>query len=322
MKEDEQLLWEAYTKRIINETVNNPATRERVGKALQSPDIDDDQRADILQVLQTLEKMSAAHVPEETIQSKLRQAIDRFTKRGGLTEDDDELEQDEPEYDTNYNLVDTSSGEDNPGQESILSRLQDLEKLLPHDANIEWKIENGSYGGINPHDVAGDKPNTPGPEHRTISVLIDTLQRVWEDEEFAKEVGLARADWSGASNYNKEIFWTANDTHYQNVFGNEVFMNRSQLKPEHEAPYKEFQVAKRKTDTYVKAVLNGKEAPEGGQGVERRDFVNQKHWRIVIQPRSEETQSRAGATSHAVYPKLFNPDGSRKDIPGGAYVGD
>ena len=101
--------------------------------------------------------------------------------------------------------------------------------------------------------------------------------------------------------HDRSIFWTANDTHYQNVF-DDVWLDRSRLKPEHEAPYREFQAAKRKTDTYVKAVLNGRESG-GGEDVSAEDFVNQKDWRIYIKPRSEEVSARARATGDAVFPK-------------------
>lgn len=201
---------------------------------------------------------------------------------------------------------------------SILSRLDILNKLLPQDASVEWKIENGSYSGINPHDAAGKKPNTPGPEHRTLDTFISFLKKVWTDGEYAASVGLSNADWTGEGISSGDVFWTANNTHYQHVFGMSVFKNAYQLQPEHEKPYKVFQIAKRKTDDYVKALLNGRDVEEPTP----EDFVNQKSWHIVISPRSEETTAAAGATAHDVYPKLYNSDGSRKDNPGGTYVGD
>ena len=219
-------------------------------------------------------------------------------------------------------LYENEEDAESSDKKNILSKLQTLDQLLPDDAMVQWSIQNGSFGSVNPHHALGlpAGPNRPEAEHYTIRAFVDLLKKIWSDDEFAREKNLFGADWSGKQSYSGTVWWTANDTHYQDVFGRGAFDQLQNLTPEHKEPYRKFHRAKHLTDGYVKAFVNNKEPRHGEPSPE--DWEHQKDWRIVISPDSKDISDAAGRTAHDVYPKLYNKDGSRKGNTGGAYVGD
>lgn len=185
---------------------------------------------------------------------------------------------------------------DDDGKERLISQLKQLNELIPQDATIQWSIADGTFGSLTPERVLG-----PEPENQTLKALINVLNKIWSDDEYAAKLGLANADWSGEDNSSGSIFWTANDTHYHDVYGKGYTDQFQNIKPEHKEQYDRFFRDKRLADNYVSKLVGGR--PVNNKGLEEvtsETFKDQKHWRISLSPKSEEITSRGQATSDAV----------------------
>lgn len=177
----------------------------------------------------------------------------------------------------------------------IIDKLKHLQSLIPDDAIISWTISDGSFSSLTPGKVLGDSP-----ENKSIKALIGVLMKVWSDPEYADSLGLAGADWSGKDSYSGSIFWTANDTHYQDIYGKGTFDQFQKIKPEYEERYRQFFDDKHKADNYVSKLVGGRpEAREPGD-VTPETFANQKYWRISLSPSSEAITKQGDATYDAV----------------------
>lgn len=176
----------------------------------------------------------------------------------------------------------------------IIDRLKQLRDLLPEDQVVNWSISDGSFSSLTPSSVLGDSPDS-----YTIKALIGVLMKVWSDPGYAEQLGLANADWSGEDNYDGSIFWTANDTHYHDVYGKGYTDEFQRIKPEHKEQYKQFHSDKHLTDNFVKR-LTGGNFSRNTDVPTPENFVNQKHWRINLSPRSEAITKRGDATYDSV----------------------
>ena len=181
------------------------------------------------------------------------------------------------------------------GRDDLINKLKKLNKLIPDDAIVNWSISDGSFSSLTPGAVLGDEP-----ENKSIKALIGVLMKVWNDTEYAEKLGLAGADWTGKDNYSGSIFWTANDTHYQDIYGKGSFDEFHKLKPEYEERYREFVNDKHKTDNYVSQMVGGRPESRDPGEVTPKTFENQKHWRISLSPGSESITKRGDATYDAV----------------------
>lgn len=183
---------------------------------------------------------------------------------------------------------------DSPEQRDIIEKLKKLQHLYPDDAVISWSISDGSFGDLTPQRLLGDQP-----ENKTIKALIGVLMKIWSNPDYAQELGLAGADWSGKDNYSGSIFWTANDTHYQDIFGKGAFDQFQKLTPEHEEQYRKFNRDKHLTDNHVKSIVGGRPGQNVGD-VGPEAYEHQKYWRVSLSPRSEAISKAAAATHDAV----------------------
>ena len=180
-------------------------------------------------------------------------------------------------------------------KEKLIDQLKKLNDLIPKDATVQWSISDGSFSSLTPSSVLGDEP-----EHKSIKALIGVLMKVWSNSEYADKLGLTNADWSGDKNYGGSIFWTANDTHYHDIYGKGYTDEFQKVKPEHKERYAQFFDDKRKADNYVSKLVGGRpEAREVGE-ISPDTFKNQKHWRISLSPRSESIDKRGEDTYDAV----------------------
>ena len=177
----------------------------------------------------------------------------------------------------------------------IIEHLKHLNDLIPKDATVSWSISDGSFGSLTPDRVLGDSP-----ENKTIKALIGVLMKVWSDPEYADSLGLAGADWSGEGNYSGSIFWTANDTHYHDIYGKGYTDEFQRIKPEHKEQYTQFNNDKHKTDNYVSQLVGGRPESRDPGDVTAETFANQKYWRISLSPKSEAITKQGDATYDAV----------------------
>lgn len=184
---------------------------------------------------------------------------------------------------------------DSPEKQDLIDKLKQLNDLIPKDATINWTISDGSFGSLTPGKVLDDKP-----DNKTIKALIGVLMKVWNDTEYADSLGLAGADWSGKDNYSGSIFWTANDTHYHDIYGKGYTDEFQRIKPEHKERYEKFFSDKRKADNYVSKLVGGRpEARDPGE-MTPETFADQKYWRISLSPKSEAITKQGNATYDAV----------------------
>ena len=186
-----------------------------------------------------------------------------------------------------------TSGQDD-SHESVINKLKLLNDLIPKDAKVQWSITDGSFSSLTPGRVLGDSP-----ESYTIKALIGVLMKVWSDPGYAEQLGLANADWSGKGSYDGSIFWTANDTHYHDIYGKGYTDEFQRIKPEHKERYAQFFDNKRKSDNYVKKLVGGRPSDDSGD-VTSETFVDQKHWRVSLSPSSEEITKKGDATYDSV----------------------
>lgn len=177
----------------------------------------------------------------------------------------------------------------------LIEKLTRLQNLLPKDAIISWTISDGTFGSLTPDRVLGDSP-----ENKSIKALIEVLVKVWSDPEYADKLGLSGADWSGKDNYSGSIFWTANDTHYQDIYGKGAFDHFQNLKPEHKDKYNQFSRDKHNTDNFVSQMVGGRPESRDVGEITPDTFMDQKFWRISLSPKSESITKQADATHDAV----------------------
>lgn len=202
-------------------------------------------------------------------------------------------------------------------KQNILNKINQLDRMLPDDAKVQWSIQNGSFSGINPHAAViefemqgqpqpgevGFSGVTPRDEHYTLGMFEKFLRACWGDERVAAKHGIAGADWSGQHTYNNEVFWTANDTHFQNIIdrpSSEVFAHGGQIRPEFQDDYQEFWRNKQLTDRYVKKLMNNNPMEQGTPDVTKDNFKLQKYWRVVVSASSPEITKRGDETYDAV----------------------
>jgi len=176
----------------------------------------------------------------------------------------------------------------------IIDKLKHLQRLIPDDAIVSWTISDGSFSSLTPGKVLGDSP-----ENKSIKALIGVLMKVWSDPEYAQNLGLAGADWSGKGNYSGSIFWTANDTHYHDIYGKGYTDEFQRIKPEHKEQYAQFNSDKHKTENYVIKLVGGRPGRDTGE-ITPETFTNQKFWRISLSPSSESIDKQADATYDSV----------------------
>lgn len=180
-------------------------------------------------------------------------------------------------------------------QKKLITQLKHLNDLIPKDATVNWTISDGSFGSLTPDRVLGDEP-----ENKSIKALIGVLMKIWNDSEYADSLGLAGADWSGKDNYSGSIFWTANDTHYHDIYGKGYTDEFQRIKPEHKERYDQFFADKRKADNYVSKLVGGRPEARDPGDITPETFANQKHWRISLSPKSEAITKQGAATYDAV----------------------
>ena len=184
---------------------------------------------------------------------------------------------------------------DSPEKRDIIEKLKRLQELYPEDAVINWSISDGSFSSLTPQGLLGDQP-----ENKTIKALIGVLMKIWTNPGYAQKLGLAGADWSGKNSYSDSIFWTANDTHYHDIYGKGYTDEFQRIKPEHKKSYEKFFSDKRKADNYVSKLVGGRpEARDPGE-VTPETFANQKYWRISLSPDSKQISNKADATHDSV----------------------
>ena len=184
---------------------------------------------------------------------------------------------------------------DSPEKKDLIGKLKQLNDLIPKDATVNWTISDGSFSSLTPEQVLGNEP-----ENKTIKALIGVLMKVWSDAEYADSLGLAGADWSGKDSYSGSIFWTANDTHYHDIYGKGYTDEFQRIKPEHKERYEKFFSDKRKADNYVSKLVGGRPEARDPGDVTPETFANQKHWRISLSPSSEAITKQGNATYDAV----------------------
>ena len=194
-----------------------------------------------------------------------------------------------------YDQSDNITEEVDDGKDKLIEQLKQLNDLIPKDAIVQWSISDGSFSELTPSSVLGD-----APENKSIKALIGVLMKVWSDPEYANELGLANADWTGKDNYSDSIFWTANDTHYHDIYGKGAYDEFQRLKPEHKEQYTQFFRNKRMADNYVSRLVGGRPTSKDMDEVTPETFKDQKHWRISLSPKSEEITRKGDATYDAV----------------------
>lgn len=202
-------------------------------------------------------------------------------------------------------------------KQNVLNKINQLDRLLPDDAKVQWNIQNGDFSGVNPHSAVlefemqgqpqpgevGYAGVTPRDEHYTLGMLEKFLRACWGDERVAAKHNLAGADWSGSHTYNGEVFWTANDTHFQNIIdhpSSDVFTPSGHVQPEFEDDYQEFWRNKQLTDRYVKKLMNSNPMEQGLPDVTKDNFRLQKYWRVSISASSPDITKRGEQTYDAV----------------------
>ena len=195
-----------------------------------------------------------------------------------------------------YDRPENITEEADDGKDKLIDQLKQLNDLIPKDAVVSWSISDGSFSSIRPESLLGDSP-----ENKSIKALIGVLMKIWSDPEYASELGLANADWTGKDSYSNSIFWTANDTHYHDIYGKGAYDEYQRLKPEHKEQYTQFHDNKRKADNYVSRLVGGRPIINKGlDDVTPETFKDQKYWRISLSPKSEEITKKGDATYDAV----------------------
>jgi len=200
----------------------------------------------------------------------------------------------------------------------VLNGLEQIGRMLPDDQHVQWKITNGSFSGLSPHDAviefeSGEndpKPGSslfqgvkPGDGYYTIQMFEKFLRACWNDESVARKHGIENASYSAEGTYSKKSFWVANDTHFKDVMSgqeSEVFDPRGYPTAEYKDEYKQFYENKSLTEMYVDQVLNGGPVKDEVKDLTPDNFKLQKHWRISLSARSEKISKAADATYDAV----------------------
>ena len=81
-------------------------------------------------------------------------------------------------------------------KQNILNKINQLDRMLPDDAKVQWSIQNGSFSGVTPHSAViefetqgqpqpgeiGFKGVTPQDEHYTLGMCEKFLRACWSDE--------------------------------------------------------------------------------------------------------------------------------------------